>query len=215
MGNWGTALHHAASGGHTDLCVYLLSKGARHGVDSKDRNDCTPPVWAISSGHTGICPLLISSGANAHLMDTLGRTMFHYAAVNGAVDCVISSSTTECVTSMCTIGMEGRPCTLLPCMAGCLHVGICWRWGGTLTPCAGTKARWRIGQSFGVSRGPNASPCRCCLYLMAPSLPLPRSRALPPNRMPSCERLLVVPGTDVVQRSSCFAHTRTMRIEMQ
>jgi ankyrin repeat protein len=82
----GTALHHAAEGGHKSLVRLLLDSGMH--VDAKERFPYTPLILAVSKGHTDTASLLLSCGANVHTAKSIGffrDTALHVAAGRGDI----------------------------------------------------------------------------------------------------------------------------------
>lgn len=83
-------LHYAASGGYTDLCVYLLSKGARiePEPDREYRIEVLTALHcAASSGNCEIIDLLLDHGAGLNKINRQnGWTALHYAVKGGHSD---------------------------------------------------------------------------------------------------------------------------------
>ncbi|KAK6355999.1 hypothetical protein TWF718_000372 [Orbilia javanica] len=89
---WRSSLSWAAANGFYP-CVKLLTKSRWRGVslekpqiDSKDRYDRTPLVYAVWNRHVEIVKLLLKKGADAHLKDGVGGTPFSYAICSGNDD---------------------------------------------------------------------------------------------------------------------------------
>ena len=76
-----TALHWAASNGHTDIAERLLNAGA--GIDSLDRGDWTPLFWGVVKGHQTVVSLLLERGANPFRADGSGYTPLHWSVLSG------------------------------------------------------------------------------------------------------------------------------------
>jgi ankyrin repeat protein len=76
-----TALHWAASNGHTHIVERLLDAGA--GIDSLDRGDWTPLFWGVVKGHQTIVSLLLERGANPFTVDGSGFTPLHWSVLSG------------------------------------------------------------------------------------------------------------------------------------
>ncbi|KAL2832103.1 hypothetical protein BDW59DRAFT_181441 [Aspergillus cavernicola] len=78
-----TALHHAANGGHTEICQLLLSaKGVK--VDVLSGSRCTPLWLAASNGHEKVVSLLIEKGPNIEAKGCFSlQTPLSQAALNG------------------------------------------------------------------------------------------------------------------------------------
>ncbi|KAL2853302.1 hypothetical protein BJY01DRAFT_259317 [Aspergillus pseudoustus] len=84
-----TALHHAASGGHADLCQWLLSKD-KVKVNALSETKRTPLWLAASNGHNEVVSLLLANGSNIETKEdgaTVGQlspgTPVAFAVVNG------------------------------------------------------------------------------------------------------------------------------------
>jgi ankyrin repeat protein len=79
----GTALYHAAGGGHTDVMAFLLTRGAQ--ASSKNSEGMTPLMHASGQGQLGAVKLLFGVVGDKGLAETDigGGTALHYAAHNG------------------------------------------------------------------------------------------------------------------------------------
>eukprot|EP01088_Endostelium_zonatum_P013949 TRINITY_DN2891_c0_g2_i1.p1 TRINITY_DN2891_c0_g2~~TRINITY_DN2891_c0_g2_i1.p1 ORF type:complete len:653 (-),score=130.75 TRINITY_DN2891_c0_g2_i1:175-2133(-) len=65
-----SALHVAVDGGHTELVLFLISKGAD--LNAVDKTNCTPLLTAASSGNLKICKILLEqkkTDVNIHNID--------------------------------------------------------------------------------------------------------------------------------------------------
>lgn len=80
-------LHIAASGGHTDVCKYLLKKRAN--PNAKDSLGTTPLHIACWKGHVGCADMLLQNGAIVNMTSLAGRTALHAAAYNGNSTCIL------------------------------------------------------------------------------------------------------------------------------
>lgn len=68
-----TALHCAASRGHTD-CVETLVGLCGADVDVIDSNGCTALFYAVTLGHADCTRVLLAHGAEPNRQDRKGRT---------------------------------------------------------------------------------------------------------------------------------------------
>jgi ankyrin repeat protein len=68
-----TALHCAASRGHTD-CIETLVTLCGAEVDVIDSNGCTALFYAVTLGHADSTQLLLNFGAEPNRQDRKGRT---------------------------------------------------------------------------------------------------------------------------------------------
>jgi hypothetical protein len=66
---------------HEAVVKLLLENGAE--VDSKNKDDWTPLLWATESGHKAVVKLLLEKGANIDSKDKDGRRPLPRAAENG------------------------------------------------------------------------------------------------------------------------------------
>jgi ankyrin repeat protein len=58
----------------------LLERGAT--IESKDKNDCTPLLFATRGRHDGVVRLLLDQGADLSATDRCGCRAIHYALSN-------------------------------------------------------------------------------------------------------------------------------------
>lgn len=79
-----SALHVAAAEGHTQMCEFLLGKGAR--VDARDKLLRTPLHLACQAGNSTVVKLLLENNADPFDKDSSGRTAMHYATCSSAVE---------------------------------------------------------------------------------------------------------------------------------
>lgn len=79
-----TALHLAASGGHSRAVHQLLDSGAR--VDGQDSRGHTALCHAVEAGHLDTVQALVSRGAATDSPDQLGDTSVHLAVKRQARD---------------------------------------------------------------------------------------------------------------------------------
>ena len=81
-----TALHEAASLGHTDVAQFLLSAGAKK--DAKTKSKSTPLHEAALEGSTDVARLLIRAGAQKEARNLDDSTALQLAAIRGHRDAV-------------------------------------------------------------------------------------------------------------------------------
>lgn len=81
-----TALHYAASVGHTEIVRLLLDKAAF--IDAESPNKTTPIMMAARGGHILTVKLLLDEGADATLKNELGMTAIDFARKFGHADIV-------------------------------------------------------------------------------------------------------------------------------
>ena len=67
----GTALHAAASRGHTEIAALLIAHGAS--VNARTRDGLSPLDFARTAGHQDLVPLLQSTGIEKFPMMYTGR----------------------------------------------------------------------------------------------------------------------------------------------
>lgn len=72
-----TALHHAASAGHTPVVELLVARGAH--VEQLNAKGETALHLAARGGHAMTCVALLGNGANGQARDNLGRTPMQLA----------------------------------------------------------------------------------------------------------------------------------------
>ncbi|KAJ5777337.1 hypothetical protein N7520_000583 [Penicillium odoratum] len=78
-----TALHHAASAGHIEICQLLLSTKKME-VNARSKSQFTPLWLAVSNGHEKVASLLIENQADIEVKDaSLHQTPLSRAARNG------------------------------------------------------------------------------------------------------------------------------------
>ncbi|MFN7611490.1 MAG: ankyrin repeat domain-containing protein, partial [bacterium] len=79
---WGfTALHWAASNGHTATARALLTAGAE--IEARDNFGRTALIRAANKGRTATLQVLLAAGAESEARDNDGYTPLHRAAING------------------------------------------------------------------------------------------------------------------------------------
>ena len=88
----GGAINEAASGGHIDIVIYLLSCGAKLDVSEPDRN---PLFGAISNGHVDIAELLIKSGIDSSVKYSGDRDALAFAREQGQTEMIRLLETTD------------------------------------------------------------------------------------------------------------------------
>jgi ankyrin repeat protein len=79
-----TALHNAASEGHTKVAAFLVEKQAN--VYARNDFGDTPLHCACMKGHTKVVELLLDSGANVDAKQEFNRTPLHVACSRGLVE---------------------------------------------------------------------------------------------------------------------------------
>ena len=72
-----TALHYAASGGHTEIIRLLLDENAY--IDAESPNGTTPLMMAARYGNNKAVQLLIEEGADIQLKNQLGLSAIDFA----------------------------------------------------------------------------------------------------------------------------------------
>ncbi|KAL1500744.1 hypothetical protein ABEB36_006189 [Hypothenemus hampei] len=82
-----TALHCAASRGHTD-CLDTLLTLCGASVDVIDTNGCTALHYAVTLGHADATALLLAHGADANRQDRKGRSPAHCGCAKGQFETV-------------------------------------------------------------------------------------------------------------------------------
>ena len=77
--NWNqsTALIEACKNGNKDICLLLISKGAR--IDLMDKYDNHPIHYACLNGHSDIAEILVQNGADVNIIGYCRHTPLHYA----------------------------------------------------------------------------------------------------------------------------------------
>ncbi|XP_031162271.1 protein TANC1-like [Sander lucioperca] len=84
---WGeTVLSAAAGRGRTEVCAFLLERGA--GLEIPNRRGMVPLLSATKHGHTQIVELLLKQGADINATEKQGRTALMLAASEGHVSTV-------------------------------------------------------------------------------------------------------------------------------
>ena len=82
-----TALHCAASRGHSDCLEALVSLcGAE--IDVFDSNGCSALFYSVTLGHVECTRFLLRAGANVNVQDKKGRTAAHCGAAKGQLDTI-------------------------------------------------------------------------------------------------------------------------------
>ncbi|WCJ21637.1 ankyrin repeat family protein [Euphorbia peplus] len=82
--NGRTALHHAALGGNTDVCRYLLDEIKIDLINSKDESEGETPLHqAITEGHYTTAVYFLEKGANPNVANDVGDTPLHFAVMKG------------------------------------------------------------------------------------------------------------------------------------
>lgn len=76
-----SALHLAASRGHTQLAAMLVDKGAE--LEAEDASGKTPLHWAAARGQVAAAEVLCRVGASCEARDVLEKTPLHLAAHAG------------------------------------------------------------------------------------------------------------------------------------
>jgi ankyrin repeat protein len=79
-----TALMHAATNGHKQVCQLLIDAKAQ--IDAKDNNEWTALMHAAGSGHKEVCQLLVDAKAQVDAKSTSDRTALMCAAENDDKD---------------------------------------------------------------------------------------------------------------------------------
>eukprot|EP01036_Dinobryon_divergens_P035212 gene35212-45603_t len=73
-----TALHKASKKGRTDICLYLIEKGAD--LTLTDNDGSTALHFACRGGHRETCSVLLKKGANSNAKINDGSTVLHLAS---------------------------------------------------------------------------------------------------------------------------------------
>ncbi len=81
-----TALHYAATGGHTDLIQLLLDESAY--IDAESPNGTTPLMMAAKYGNGKSVELLIAEGADIQAKNLLGLTALDFAVQGSQPDVI-------------------------------------------------------------------------------------------------------------------------------
>lgn len=79
-------LHRAAGSNQSEICKFLLSKGAK--VDEKDNSGRTPLHWACISNHVKPALILIENGANVFTANKSKNIPLHLSSEGGSRDIV-------------------------------------------------------------------------------------------------------------------------------
>lgn len=78
-----TPLHHAANGGHLDICKVLIAKGASMTAKINNKLGWNPFHLACIYNHKDIVNYFIRKGASVHTTSGNGETPLHYSAQKG------------------------------------------------------------------------------------------------------------------------------------
>jgi ankyrin repeat protein len=73
---------HLAEQGNEIILTFLCAAG-KLDVESRDRRDRTPLLWAVEKGHEALVKLLLEKGANLEFQDKSGQTPLSLAARKG------------------------------------------------------------------------------------------------------------------------------------
>uniref|UniRef100_A0A8C5AQB0 Tetratricopeptide repeat, ankyrin repeat and coiled-coil containing 1a n=1 Tax=Gadus morhua TaxID=8049 RepID=A0A8C5AQB0_GADMO len=116
---WGeTALSLAASRGRTEMCVFLLEKGAE--LETANQKGMTPLLLAVKHEHTQVCELLVKRGADVNASDHQDRSALMLAAADGqlaTVELLLAEG-----ASVCSVDQGGLTGLGWACLKG--HKGI-------------------------------------------------------------------------------------------
>lgn len=82
-----TALHCAASRGHTE-CISVLINFCGAPTDLIDTNGCTALHYAVTLGHADATYVLLDLGADPNRQDRKGRTPAHCGCAKGQFETV-------------------------------------------------------------------------------------------------------------------------------
>jgi hypothetical protein len=149
-----TALHHAASRGHTAAITALLTVGVR--VDSTDSAGMTPLMAAAVHGAAAPVLALLAAGADVQHVSALGDTSLHVAA---------------------KMGMRSAVCELL---AAGGRADVLDRRGKR--PSEVVRGEEVEGGEGGGAH--TAACCHCCVFLLQRWRPHPAERERCPERYP-------------------------------
>jgi ankyrin repeat protein len=81
-----TALHAAVAGGHPDIALLLIHRGAD--VEAKDAGGHTPMHIAAENGDTAVVKELLDRGADPHAVDTEDKTPLSRAAARNHTEVI-------------------------------------------------------------------------------------------------------------------------------
>src|SRR5579862_7018293 len=79
-----TALHVAASKGHTEIVELLLANGSD--IEAKEETGRTPLHTAAFRGHATVVEVLIAKGANVNALTNDGKTPLDWALLSNKTD---------------------------------------------------------------------------------------------------------------------------------
>ena len=97
-----TALHYAASGGHTEIIRLLLDENAY--IDAESPNGTTPLMMAARYGNSKAVQLLIEEGSDIQLKNQLGLSAIDFAKQGNRPD---SLSLLEAALNKLNLGKPG------------------------------------------------------------------------------------------------------------
>ncbi|GBN09836.1 Ankyrin-3 [Araneus ventricosus] len=77
-------LHYAATGGHADVVLFLIAKGAD--INAKSLKGLTPLHFAASNDHYEVVEILLQHGADMNAADLNGATPLSFAAMENSLE---------------------------------------------------------------------------------------------------------------------------------